>query len=311
MWLIKAGVTQGSVLGPLSFLIYINDLANITNCNINFFADDTSLYIEFDDNHFAAEMLNNDLQNIQSWADQWLVKFSPSKTELMTCSFKKSNKTNANNIKFNNVTLEAINSHKHLGLVLSHNLTWTKHIETILKTVSPLVDVLKKLKYDLDRKSLETIYFSFIRPKIEYGCHIWDNCSKQDSDMLESVQLEMARIVTGACRGTSHALLYEDTKWQLLKERRHHFKFKNFLRIVNNETPVYLQSLLPITVGSVRPNSRNATNYSNSNARTETFKNSFIPSAIEIWNKSGPDERSTSSVVQAMKIEHQKLHWST
>ena len=81
--------------------------------------------------------------------------------------------------------------------------------------------------------------------------------------MLENVQLDMARIVTGARKGTSHALLYEDTNWQLLKERRHFFKFKIFIKIVNGEAPAYLQSLIPDTVGSVRPNSRNATNFIN------------------------------------------------
>ena len=61
-----------------------------------------------------------------------------------------------------------------------------------------MIDVLKKLKYDLDRKTIETIYFSFIRPKLEYGSHIWDNCSKFDSDRLETIQHTMAKILTGA-----------------------------------------------------------------------------------------------------------------
>ena len=307
--LIKAGVPQGSVLGPLLFLIYINDITNITNCNIKLFADDTSLYIEFDDNQTATDQLNTDLTNIQSWADQWLVNFSPPKTKLMTCSFKKSNRSIAKNVTFNNTVLTSVKCHKHLGLILSDDLTWSKHIESILKNVSPLTDVLKKLKYDVDRKSLELTYLSFIRPQLEYGCHIWDNCSKQDSDMLENVQLDMARIVTGARKGTSHALLYEDTNWQLLKERRHFFKFKNFIKVINGEAPAYLQSLIPGTVGSVRPISRNATNFINIKARTETLKTSFIPSAIRIWNNTGPEERLTSSVIQAMKIERNKLFY--
>ena len=75
--------------------------------------------------------------------------------------------------------------HKHLGITLSSNLSWSSHIDTILGSVSPMADVLKKLKYSVDKESLEKIYFSFIRPKLKYGCHIWDNCDKGDEKKLE------------------------------------------------------------------------------------------------------------------------------
>ena len=96
------------------------------------------------------------------------------------------------------VELESTDSHKHLGLVLSCDLSWSNHIDSILQPISTIVDVLIKLKHDLDRKSLQTTYFSFIRPKLEYGCHIWDNCSGRDSDLLENLQLDISRVVTGA-----------------------------------------------------------------------------------------------------------------
>ena len=140
--IIKAGVPQGSVLQrPLLFLIYINDLTNLTQCNIKLFVDDTSLFIEFDNPDVAAEALNKDLVNIQGWADQWLIKFSPAKTKLVTCSFKKKQATT---FRFNNIELESINNHKHLGLFLSQDLSWSNHINSILQSVSSMVDVLKK-----------------------------------------------------------------------------------------------------------------------------------------------------------------------
>lgn len=297
MGLIKAGVPQGSVLGPLLFLIYINDITSITGCKIKLFADDTSLYIEFDNPDAASEMMNEHLTAIQNWSHQWLVKFSPAKTKLMTCSFKK--KTYPN-ITFNNVILASVSSHKHLGLTLSKNLTWTDHIKDIIKSVSPMSDVLKKLKYDLDRKTIETTYFSFIRPKLEYGAQVWDNCGKRNSELLESFQLGLARVATGARKGTSHELLYRDTNWNTLSQRRQLIKFKNFVKIANKEAPQYLQSLLPNKLADIRPNTRAPNNYEIIKSRTETFKKSFIPSSITLWNKASDKQRTLDHIASLL-----------
>ena len=75
--------------------------------------------------------------------------------------------------------LPEADTHKHLGISFCSNLSWSSHVDTILGSMSPIADVLRKLKYSVDKESLEQIYFSFIRPKLEYVCHIWDNCDKE------------------------------------------------------------------------------------------------------------------------------------
>ena len=182
---LEAGVPQGSVLGPLLFLVYINDLVDTITCNVKLFADDTLLYLSIDDHKLACDELNENLINVQKWADQWLVNFNPQKTKLMNVSLKKNPPFGEYPIFFNNVQLGHESIQKHLGLTFNDKLNWSSHIDNVIKGVGKMCDVLTKLKYSLNRRTLETIYFSFVRPKLEYASIIWDNCSEFDKERLE------------------------------------------------------------------------------------------------------------------------------
>ena len=119
---------------------------------------------------------------------------------------------------------------------------------------------------------------------MEYGNHIWDNCSGIDVDRLEDAQLDIARVVTGARRGTSHVLIKRELGWPTLLDRRKGNKLKQFIKILTKEAPLYLQDLIPMKFGDIRPQSRNPDDFYYVRARTETFRNSFIPSAVKLWN---------------------------
>ena len=96
---------------------------------------------------------------------------------------------------------------------------------------------MRKLKFKLDRKSLETIYISFIRPLLEYANVVWDNCTQYESDELEKIQNEAARIVTGATKLVSLQSLYIDTGWENLAARREKHKLTLYYKMQNGLTP--------------------------------------------------------------------------
>jgi hypothetical protein len=121
---ICAGVPQGSVLGPLLFLLFINDITHVVNnCNIRLFADDTCLFIEVDNRVDTAHMINQDLANIHRWSENWLVTFSPPKTKSLTISNKKDANLNPP-VHLNGQDIDEFNTHTYLGLKFASNLRW-------------------------------------------------------------------------------------------------------------------------------------------------------------------------------------------
>lgn len=293
---VRAGVPQGSILGPLLFLLYINDIVDNIKSSIRLFADDTSLYIVVDDPTTAGVTLNSDLYKIQKWASEWLVKFNPAKSESILIS-RKQNKPYHPPLFMNYQQIQQVNSHKHLGLYFSNDGSWHEHIEYIKIKAWQRINIMRRLKFQLDRKSLQTIYFSFIRPIFEYADIVWNNCSQYDANELEKIQNEAARIVTGATRLTSINSLLTETGWETLSARRNKHKLVMFYKMKNNLCPDYLSSLVPSNVGTnVQYNLRNVADVRTLSANTQLYYNSFLPSAIREWNDLPSDIQESPSL---------------
>ena len=149
-----------------TFLKAGDDIVDNIQSSIRLFADDTSLYIIVDDPINAANQINNDVDKIHSWAKTWLVSFNPAKSESMIFS-RRINKPYHPPVFMNQSQVEEVTSHKLLGLVYSNDCTWHEHLDYIKTKAWVRINIMRKLKLKLDRRSLQTIYFSFIRPLIE------------------------------------------------------------------------------------------------------------------------------------------------
>ena len=119
---ICAGVPEGLILGPLLFLVYINDIVEEIHSNINSFADDTCLSMVVGNPSAAGTILQNDINRIIIWADKWLVRFNPSKSESLTI-FRKRNKPTHPDLLIYNAVIPQVNIYKHLGVFISSNVS--------------------------------------------------------------------------------------------------------------------------------------------------------------------------------------------
>ena len=196
-----------------------------------------------------------------------------------------------------NSLIPSVDSHKHLGVFFSNDCSWHDHIDFIKEKAWKRINVMKRLKFQLDRKSLQIIYFSFIRPIIEYADVVWDNCTQYEKSELEKVQHEAARIVTGCTKLVSINHLNSESGWESLENRRLKHKLILFYKMQNDGTPEYLSSLIPETVGQASQlNLRNSDDYRNVACRTVQYSKSFIPSVIDAWNLLSQEVKDAESI---------------
>ena len=218
---ITASVPQGSILGPLLFLVYVNDLVSDLQTTPYLFADDTSLLHVIDpkNKNKAFEMINNDLECLSLWASQWRVNYNASKTVYMIISTK-TNPVVYPDLYLNGEILTKVSSHKHLGITLTRDMSWNLHIDSIIKKAASRLSGIRRIRFLITGKGRETLYNALVLPLLEYGGIIFDNCTLYLKQRLESIHRRGAVICTCAFRNTSYERLLGELGWNTLDERR-------------------------------------------------------------------------------------------
>ena len=181
------------------------------------------------------------------WAERWLVKFYPAKSESIVIS-RKTNKPHHPPLKLNDQPIKEVTSHKRLGIFFSNDGTWHEHIDYIASKAWTRINIMPKLKFIVDRQSLEIIYTSFFRPVLGYADVVLDNYTQYETDALEKIQIEAAQIATGATKIVSLEMLYQETGWEPLDKRRYKHEVCLFYQVDTGVSPNYLSSLIPASV---------------------------------------------------------------
>ena len=199
----RASVPQGSILGSLFFLIYINDLATDLKSNVKLFADDTSLFSIVSDPLETANILDEGFDKIRGWAEQWKMAFNLDPTEqAQEVAFSRKPRQSFHpNLYFNQFVVKKVQTQKHLGLEIDKKLSFKEHHKDKFAKVNRGIGILKKLSGFLPRHSLITCYKSFIRPHLDYADIIYDQPNNLHLyNKIETCQYNAALAITGAMR---------------------------------------------------------------------------------------------------------------
>ena len=298
---VLAGVPQGSILGPLLFLIFINDIVDNINCIIRIFADDTSLLLPSIDLDSDLTLLQRDLDRVLEWAKKWAVTFNSKKTEALLVSRRRT--PTQSHLTFENFPVEMSSEHKHLGLIFNTSATWNNHLNEIISKSNKRLGILRNLKYKLNRDTLHTLYITYVRSLLEYADSVWDNMPEYISNRLEKININAIRCITGLTVSAHRVCLYRESGLLPLHKRRKFHRLVQMYKIFHRLCPDYLHDLLPPTVAQRNPYPmRNPTNLTIPATRTESFRRSFIPSTIRDWN-SIPDNIKSAPSIASFKFQ--------
>ena len=297
---IKCGVPQGSVLGPLLFLVYINDLRGaLKNCKVRLYADDTVLYRAGDNVHEAAASLQASLNEFCLWSEANKLSVNVKKSKLMVFG-SRSRVKKAKNLKIymKGNLLQKVPTFKYLGVILDPTLTYNHHISSIVRTVLHKMTLMAKVKKYLNNDVALQIYKSMILPYFDYADVIFHKSNKSAVDKLQRLQNRCLRICMGANRRLGTDRIHKTLSIPFLEDRRgaHVLNFM-FNRKAKKEL---------LNVREIRTRAHDAPLFLVQIPRCESFKRSVGYFGSVEWNALPPNIRNIDPYL-AFKYYNKKV----
>ena len=288
---ISSGVPQGSVLGPLLFIIFYRDLPSVVSSSCVMFADDTLVFDrccgDFDSRSCCR--LQQDLVKLNTWAEDWCSNFNAAKSVDMVIGKRHSRASFSckPHLVLGDSVIPRLHRTTHLGVLMTDRLSWSDHVAQLQKKLAFKVFTLKRLaRRPGSADIVKRLYLSLVRTSLEYAAPVWDHCPVRDAMALERIQLAVARAVLKFCRRDhSNVETLKAIGWPSLAWRRRRFKLLLLWDLLHEGGPPALRDQVPPLVSSRTPYPlRNSSSISLPLCQSSRHLNSFLPSSIALFN---------------------------
>ena len=245
---ISCGVAQGSKLGPLLFLLYINDLPNAINSTPRLFANDTCLLLANSSKLSLLSNMNSELTKLNLWCNNNYLTINPSKSSALIIPPKQENPRIVDpTLHLNNKPIAILNESKYLGIIIDNKLNFKSHIKSIEHKLARVVGIMSKIKYILPRSAKLKLYYSLVHQHLLYGLPVWGSTFPSNQSKLCTYQNKVVKIIGGG-KFKDHATpYYHQLNILKLPDLYKHECAKLVYHFFHNTLPVPLANLFTKT----------------------------------------------------------------
>ena len=291
---VTSGVPQGTVLGPLLFLIYLNDIADTLSSEIRLLADDCILYRQIK-NDYDTKELQTDVDKLCAWEKRWQMKFNKKKCYAMHITHKK--KAIQCSYQMGDSILETVASHTYLGLEINNKLSWTNHVHKVTSKANQILGLLRRNLYSCSREVKAVAYKTLVRPRLEYSASVWDPYQKELQDQLEGVQRRSARFVCKNSRQKASVTeMISSLGWESLEHRRAAQRLTLIYKSVNKLVAIDSDPYLSAPSRGVSTRAHTSSSFVKLSSHKDCYKYSLFPRTFAEWNCLPPSIRDAPTV---------------
>jgi hypothetical protein len=276
---LNCGVPQGSNLGPLLFLLYVNDLPNcLKKSHAAMYADDTNITVRSSSLTYLEEALNDELENIHQWLLSNKLTLNVKKTEYMVIGTRQRlrNFSQDINVSIDGKVLKEVKTKKTLGVLVDKHLSWDKHIDNVSKKVSKGIGMLRRAKQYVSTKTLEKLYHALVQPHFDYCSMVWGNCAEYLKGKLQKLQNRAARVITGDTYEIRSTDILNKLDWKTLSERRKEQQLKYVSKALTCQCPETISDMFKLSDSNRYELRSNKTKLMLSKPKSNSMKRTFI-----------------------------------
>jgi hypothetical protein len=258
------------------------------------------------------KIFQSDLETLQTWADTWRMDFNTKKGFIMNITLAKKNITTFD-YKMKGEKLEEVHATVYLGITITSNLKWNKHISTLTVKANRVLNFLKRNLKNFPEIIKERAYLTYVRPITEYSSTVWDPHTKMNIDKIEKVQRRAARFVLRNYEQKASVTdMIQTLGWPTLQQRRKYTNLVLFYRVIHFGVAIPRTYLPPLISESTTHRSRHhhSLAFQIPQCRIDSYKFSFFPRTILLWNTL-PEEITRAATVEVFKDLLSGLYYPT